>query len=75
MLSPNTLLHTIDTFKMIRAQHLQFQQETVLFFAMNLQCLHTNVLSFFLFFVTSICLCLRKHKNFEEVYNGLNLGL
>lgn len=47
MLSPNTLLHTIDTFKMIRAQHLQFQQETVSFFAMNLQCLHTNVLSFF----------------------------
>lgn len=52
MLSPNTLLHTIDTFKMIRAQHLQFQQETVSFFAMNLQCLHTNVLSFFFFFLT-----------------------
>lgn len=48
MLSPNTLLYTIGTFKMIRAQHLQFQQETVSFFAMNLQCLHTNVLSFFL---------------------------
>lgn len=51
MLSPNTLLHTIDTFKMIRAQHLQFQQETVSFFAMNLQCLHTNVLSFFFYFL------------------------
>lgn len=48
MLSPNTLLHTIDTFKMIRAQHLQFQQETVSFFAMNLQCLN---LSFFFFFL------------------------
>lgn len=61
MLSPNTLLHTIDTFKMIRAQHLQFQQETVSFFAMNLQCLHTNVLSFLIFFFTSICLCLKQN--------------
>lgn len=66
------MLYAIDTFKMIRAQHLLFQTKDTLFFEMNLQCLHTNVLSFF----GSICLCLRKHKNFEEeVYNGLNLGL
>lgn len=40
------MLYAIDTFKMIRAQHLLFQTKDTLFFEMNLQCLHTNVLSF-----------------------------